>query len=122
MKFSIAVSAALLAPSAYGFSIQSAFGVRKSSSLSGVAEELDLPCEDECAITSFPNMPESVHPGVLTGQAQLDLLNHAKENGKNLLLARVVCSKTTDTGDVEVRRTNLDQIRCFWCPENKVLF
>jgi fructose-bisphosphate aldolase class II len=81
MKFSIAVSAALLAPSAYGFSIQSAFGVRKSSSLSGVAEELDLPCEDECAITSFPNMPESVHPGVLTGQAQLDLLNHAKENG-----------------------------------------
>jgi len=82
MKFSVAVTAAFLASSAYGFSTQGAFGVRKSSSLKGVAEELDLPCEDECAITSFPNMPESVHPGVLTGQAQLDLLNHAKENGK----------------------------------------
>jgi len=81
MKFSVAVTAAFLASSAYGFSTQGAFGVRKSSSLKGVAEELDLPCEDECAITSFPNMPESVHPGVLTGQAQLDLLNHAKENG-----------------------------------------
>ena len=82
MKFSIAVTAAFLASSAYGFSTQGTFGVRMSSSLKGVAEELDLPCEDECAITSFPNMPESVHPGVLTGQAQLDLLRHAKENGK----------------------------------------
>lgn len=83
MKFSVAVTAAFLASTSYGFSTQGAFGVRKSStSLSGVAEELDLPCEDECALTSFPNMPESVHPGVLTGQAQLDLLKHAKENGK----------------------------------------
>lgn len=84
MKFSVAVTAAFLASTAYGFSTQGAFGVRKAttSRLNGVAEELDLPCEDECAITSFPNMPESVHPGVLTGQAQLDLLNHAKENGK----------------------------------------
>lgn len=89
MKFSIAVTAALLVSSAYGFSIQSALGVRKSSRLNGVAEELDLPCEDECAITSFPNMPESVHPGVLTGQAQLDLLDHAKKNGKHFPLARV---------------------------------
>jgi len=32
-------------------------------------------------MSSYPNMPESVHPGVLTGQAQVDLLNHAKENG-----------------------------------------
>ena len=96
MKFSIAVSAALLASSAYGFSMQSGFSVRKSSSLNGVAEELDLPCEDECAITSFPNMPESVHPGVLTGQAQLDLLKHAKENGKEFLLARVSEVMTAD--------------------------
>lgn len=82
MKFSVAVTTAFLASTVYGFSTQGVFGVRKSSGLKGVAKELDLPCEDECAITSFPNMPESVHPGVLTGQAQLDLLNHAKENGK----------------------------------------
>merc|ERR1712087_796413 len=35
----------------------------------------------ECALSSYPNLPESVHPGVVTGQALVDLLNHAKENG-----------------------------------------
>ena len=29
----------------------------------------------------YANLPSSVHPGVVTGQAMLDLLNHAKENG-----------------------------------------
>lgn len=48
----------------------------------GVAGELGNPCEDECAMTSYPNLPESVHPGVLSGQAMVDLLKHAKENGK----------------------------------------
>jgi len=46
-----------------------------------MAEELGTPCEDECAMDSYPNMPPSVHPGVVTGQAMVDLLNHAKENG-----------------------------------------
>ena len=48
----------------------------------GSSAELGLPCEDECALESFPNLPPSVHPGVLSGQAQVDLLNHAKENGE----------------------------------------
>ena len=48
-----------------------------------MAEELGTPCEDECAMDSYPNMPPSVHPGVNTGQAMIDLLNHAKENGKS---------------------------------------
>jgi hypothetical protein len=48
----------------------------------GTASELDLPCEDECAIEKYPNLPASVHPGVLSGQAQLDLYKHAKENGE----------------------------------------
>ena len=47
----------------------------------GSSAELGLPCVDECALESFPNLPASVHPGVLSGQAQVDLLNHAKENG-----------------------------------------
>jgi hypothetical protein len=47
----------------------------------GSSAELGLPCVDECALESFPNLPASVHPGVLSGQAQIDLLNHAKENG-----------------------------------------
>ena len=52
----------------------------------GVAGELGIPCEDECAITSYPNLPESVHPGVLSGKAMMDLLQHAKENGKCQML------------------------------------
>jgi len=46
-----------------------------------LSEELDIPCEDDCAIDRYPNLPASVHPGVLSGQAQVDLLNHAKDNG-----------------------------------------
>jgi len=53
----------------------------KTSALGGMAEELGTPCEDECAMESYPNLPSSVHPGVVTGQAMVDLLNHAKENG-----------------------------------------
>jgi len=48
----------------------------------GVAKELGLPCEDECGIERYPNLPESVHPGVLSGQAMMDLLQDAKEKGK----------------------------------------
>ena len=48
----------------------------------GVSGELGIPCEDECAMMSYPNLPASVHPGVLSGQAMMDLLQHAKENGK----------------------------------------
>ena len=62
----------------------------KTTSLHGVAlrgsgrmsEDIGIPCEEECALDSFPNMPLSVNPGVVTGQALVDLLNHAKENGK----------------------------------------
>lgn len=50
--------------------------------LKSMADELDIPCEDDCALESYPNLPASVHPGVNTGKAMLDLLNHAKENGE----------------------------------------
>ena len=69
-------------PDAGGF----AAGVRKTSRVAPLrekmAEELGTPCEDECALESFPNLPPSVHPGVVTGQAMIDLLDHAKENGE----------------------------------------
>ena len=64
-------------------------GFKQSARVAGVslqekiAEELAIPCEEECALESFPNLPPSVHPGVVTGQAMVDLLNHAKENGKS---------------------------------------
>jgi hypothetical protein len=47
----------------------------------GVAGELGLPCEDECALVSYPKLPPSVHPGVVSGQALKDLLNDARERG-----------------------------------------
>lgn len=84
MKFGIA----LLASALMGSGSADAFtaGVSRSSRVSPLrekmAEELDIPCEEECALESFPNMPASVHPGVVTGQAMVDLLDHAKENGK----------------------------------------
>ena len=52
----------------------------------GASVDLGIPCEDECALMKFPNLPDSIYPGVLSGQAQIDLLNHAKENGKCLNL------------------------------------
>ena len=53
--------------------------------LKNMADDVGIPCEDECALESFPNLPESVHPGVLSGQAQMDLLAHAKANGTYFL-------------------------------------
>jgi hypothetical protein len=58
----------------------------------GSSADLGLPCVDECALESFPNLPPSVHPGVLSGQAQIDLLNHAKENGTY----KATCSLSND--------------------------
>jgi len=49
--------------------------------LQSMAGDVGIPCEDECALESFPNLPPSVHPGVLSGQAMMDLLDHAKQNG-----------------------------------------
>jgi fructose-bisphosphate aldolase class II len=55
---------------------------QSGSTLKGaMSDELNIPCDDECAMTSYKNLPASVHPGVVTGQAMMDLLNHARENG-----------------------------------------
>jgi len=56
-------------------------GTIDHSILNSIAEEFGIPCEEECAIDQYAELPESVHPGVLTGQAMVDLLDHAKENG-----------------------------------------
>jgi len=57
--------------------------VRSTTLLRGtITDAYGLPCDDECAVDKFPNLPDSVHPGIVTGQALRDLLDHAKENGK----------------------------------------
>ena len=75
LAFSFVVTAQSFAP-------PSSVTVRKASALSNLADEYGIPCDEECALESYPNLPKSVHPGVLSGQAMMDLLNHAKENGK----------------------------------------
>jgi fructose-bisphosphate aldolase class II len=39
-----------------------------------VSEEMGMPCTDDCMIKGYPNLPASVHPGVVTGKALIDLL------------------------------------------------
>jgi fructose-bisphosphate aldolase, class II len=51
----------------------------------GVAGELGLPCEGECEISRYPNLPDSVHPGVLSGKALIDLLQDAKTKGAQMI-------------------------------------
>mmetsp|Transcript_10087 Transcript_10087/g.11187 ORF Transcript_10087/g.11187 Transcript_10087/m.11187 type:complete len:450 (-) Transcript_10087:223-1572(-) len=65
--------------------------------LKSMAGELDIPCEDDCALESYPKLPASVHPGVNTGQAMLDLLNHAKENGYAIPAVNCVSSSSINT-------------------------
>ena len=89
MKFGFALLATIV--SAEAFSSIKSSQISRTTLREKISEELDLPCEDECAIKSFPNLPESVHPGVLSGQAMMDLLDHAKENGESLLYLLCLC-------------------------------
>ena len=79
-----AISAYLLVSGVGAFVSTPNFGhITTKTTLKGqVSEELGLPCEDECALESYPNMPESVHPGVLSGKSLQDLIEHARENGR----------------------------------------
>jgi len=58
------------------------------------ADDAGIPCVDECAIEAYPNLPASVHPGVVTGQALIDLLEHAKENGYAIPAVNCVTSSS----------------------------
>jgi hypothetical protein len=73
---------AVLIVGANAFVPSAFYGRRGPTPLKSMASDIGIPCEDECAMESYPNLPPSVHPGVLSGQALVDLLNHAKENGK----------------------------------------
>jgi len=79
----IGSASAFLAPNtAVAFQSKNSVARATDNVLSGsMSDELGIPCEDECATESYPKLPASVHPGVLSGQAMVDLLTHAKENG-----------------------------------------
>lgn len=48
----------------------------------------------EAPVGTFPKLPESVHPGVVSGKALVDLLNHAKENGYAIPAVNCVSSSS----------------------------
>lgn len=93
MKFSLAafvISSALSMTSAFMPSSSSSSSTATAAVTTalhgGMSSDVGIPCEDDCAIDKYPNLPDSIHPGVLSGQAQMDLLNHAKEHGRFSLL------------------------------------
>jgi fructose-bisphosphate aldolase class II len=96
--------AALLIAGASAFA--PAVRTRQSSMLlKNMAEDVGIPCEEECALDSFPNLPPSIHPGVLSGQAMMDLLDHAKANGYAIPAVNVVSSSAINAC-LEAARSN----------------
>jgi len=72
MRFSTA-AALLFAPAALAFAPQQPVAFRSNSAL--------FSTETEVETKAFAKLPASVKPGVVTGQALVDLLQHAKKEG-----------------------------------------
>jgi fructose-bisphosphate aldolase class II len=72
MKLSTA-AILLAAPVAYGFAPANSFGVQRTV--------LKMSTEADTEKKAFAKLPASVKPGVVTGKALVDLLQHAKETG-----------------------------------------
>merc|ERR1719387_1475948 len=60
------------------------------------SDEMGLPCIGDCALNAYPKLPESVHPGVVTGDALLDLLNDAEEKGYAIPAVNCVTSSSVN--------------------------
>lgn len=107
MKFSLAVFFASAASSAYvnAFAPSANAPISPFALKGGMSDDIGIPCEDECAMESFPKLPDSVHPGVLSGQAMMDLLQHAKENGYAIPAVNCVSSSGINAC-IEAARAN----------------
>merc|ERR1719238_1679568 len=64
---------------------------------SRTSDEMGIPCVGECALAAYPKLPESVHPGVVTGQALVDLLDDAKAKGYAIPAVNCVTSSSVNT-------------------------
>jgi fructose-bisphosphate aldolase class II len=72
-KMKLSTALLLLAtPVAYGFAPSAKFAMPST---------LQMSTETEAETKAFAKLPASVKPGVVTGKALVDLLNHAKETG-----------------------------------------
>lgn len=99
---------ALLAVGAQGFTLTSARALpgRRTGLHMSTSADMGIPCTEECALPGFPNMPASVHPGVLTGQAVVDLLEHAKKNGYAIPAVNCVTSSSVNACLEAARRND----------------
>lgn len=79
MKFAVALAALFVCAEAFAPAFT---GRSVTTRVNNFSEDIGIECGEECGMEKYPNMPESVHAGVVTGQALVDLLDHAKENGK----------------------------------------
>jgi len=61
--------------------------------MGAVADGLGIPSPGS-AMTTYPNLPKSVHPGVVTGKALEDLMNDAKEKGYAIPAVNCVTSSS----------------------------
>lgn len=98
---------AFLTPSMLGVSSSATATIQSNdaaaAALKGtMADELGLPCG---TAQSFPNLPSSIHPGVVSGQAMMDLLNHAKDNGYAIPAVNCVSSSSINAC-LEAARAN----------------
>jgi len=66
-------------------------------SMGTASDEMGIPCVDECDLPSYPNLPQSVHPGVVTGQALVDLLEDAKAKGYAIPAVNCVTSSSVNS-------------------------
>jgi fructose-bisphosphate aldolase class II len=94
MKFSLAAALVFIAnlSATTAFSNPPSFGKTSLKLKGSFSEEFGIPCGDDCATAKYPNMPESVHPGVLSGKSMIDLLDDAKKKGYALPAVNCVSS------------------------------
>ncbi|GMI08449.1 hypothetical protein TrLO_g4653 [Triparma laevis f. longispina] len=77
-----------------------------SNKITKQADILGIPCEDECGLSEYPNLPDSIHPGVLSGQALMDLLEDAKKKGYAIPAVNCVTSSSINACLEAARRND----------------
>ena len=93
---SFAASAALVGQQAPAQLRSGAFRSPSALMSGTTSDDMGMPCVGDCATESFPNLPSSVHPGVLTGQALVDLLEDAKSKGYAIPAVNCVTSSSVN--------------------------
>lgn len=85
-----------LAPSVISLALAT-FRPHQSIVINSVLEELSIPYKEESDLKFYPNIPPSVHPSVITGNALFDLQQNAKERNYVIPVTNVVSSSSINS-------------------------